>query len=606
MLVCKAWRDYFYEENPLAIDWGWQNDYPLRFSARHGFEDRVFSLLRNPVVNPAALNNAPLAAACSAGHFNIAAQLLRVTPLNPSIEMLIVSLFKKHQSIAKLLIESGRVDLRARPPSIQGLEAQQELATKHRCSLALVLASEMGDHPDVVLPLYRLSPSTTLLLRNKCWNCLDHLIEEIRDLRTADFEPALLARLAQPIEPPVLSKWLQRLSADVSVSTLLTKLQNPEAIERLLLHQGCSDSFLQSREFADQLLSASKSGHLPLLQTLTKSSPNIPWELLQSAFLVSVESNHLESVAHFLTLPQCDPSFKNNEAICIAAAGESIELLQTLLKEPGVASWTQQNKPLRIACKLAKAKVVECLLASSPRCLVDQGCLELAFTSSNEEFLRAVLSGIQSPIELTCKMLQASLDQGAIEVLVEHYPSKLAISSTSELKKLVQLLLLRGEMRWLAYFVDSRILLWDEVARIFKAKHFNQVNRERTELQATAIPFFRGLLGTSVGRLLIDIKMASYMIFSLAKHKEWLALISAASHPDDFMGQPSQEEQDLFKAKICIRLCSAGVEEQTGRIFFKSVKFLTESTTIAKAQKEIRAWQRLHEGELITPILATE
>ena len=115
MLVCREWRDYLYAENPLAIDWGWNNDTPLRHAASAGFTDRVETLLRNPVVNSAALDNAAIMAACKAGRAGAVALLLKATPLSPHVDLLIVALILGFPKIAQLLLSSGRLDVAVQP-----------------------------------------------------------------------------------------------------------------------------------------------------------------------------------------------------------------------------------------------------------------------------------------------------------------------------------------------------------------------------------------------------------------------------------------------------------------------------------------------------------
>jgi hypothetical protein len=181
-----------------------------------------------------------------------------------------------------------------------------------------------------------------------------------------------------------------------------------------------------------------------------------------------------------------------------------------------------------------------------------------------------------------------------MELVAAHYPEKFSIPNAESLREIVELLLLRGETKWLAKFVDSRILLWEEVERIFKAKHFNQVNRERIELQGAALPFFRGILGTSIGRVSTDPATAAYMIFTLAKNEEWLVLISAAVNVSEFMGD-DLEAKDILKAKICLRLCSsASIDEQTCRIFLRSVTFSTQGSLVRKAEQEVKRWLSEH------------
>lgn len=602
LLVCKQWRDYLYLDNQLAIDWGCDNDLPLRFACKYGFEERVTALLLNPIVNPAALDNSPLMVACAGGHLNIVNRLLSITPLAPRIEILIASLVKGHLKVSLALLKSGRVDLSVQP-MISGLEVQQKLAKQNNCSLALTLAVQLGDNPELIVPLFVQTPnSSSLLLKEKCWKSIDILLERINDLSGRELTDAFLSRLDCPIEADILQRWLDRLGKNAAdtewLNLMLSKLTNPEAIARLLDNNTCNSLFLKSKQFSDQLTNASAAGHLPLLRVLTKPEcvESIPHVLLHQCFLQSILHEQLECIAYYLSLRVIDPSYNNNQAICFAAEKGNIPIVQLLLDpNSGVAAFARLNTPLKTACKKGDLKLAQLFLDSSFRCFVDSNCLHSAIESNNLKMVEFILSHSREPLTLSRDMFRQALQSSEIMALLsQNYPSHIAVPEVEVLRQIIEECLSKAQLEWLPAFVDSRLVLSEEIENYIVSKRYHQVNRERTELQPAALPIFKALLSSGVGRVSLSLRRAEKMIFTLTKYKEWLTLITAGFNVEDFLNSEPLE-RELFQSKIALSLLKENPEFVSLRPFLGALKFNCSHATIKRAQNEIESWFALHQ-----------
>lgn len=600
LLVCKQWRDYLYLDNQLAIDWGCDNDLPLRFACKNGFEERVSTLLLNPIVNPAALDNSPLMVACVGGHLNIVNQLLPITPLAPRIEILIASLVKGHTEVSLALLKSGRVDLSAQP-ILSGLDAQQRLAKQNNCSLALALAVQLGDNPELIVPLFvQTHNSSSLLFKKKCWKSIDCLLERINDLSVRELTDVFLSRLDCPIEADILQRWLNRLGKTAAdsewLNLMLTKLTNLEAIARLLENNSCNSLFLKSKQFSDQLANASASGHLPLLKVLTKPEcvESITHILLHQCFLQSILHEQLECVAHYLSLRVIDPSYRNNQAICFAAEKGNISIVQLLL-DNGAAAFARLNTPLKTACKCGNLELAQLFLDSSFRCFVDSSCLHSAIESNNIRMVEFILSHSQESLILSREMFREALENSEIMTLLsQNYPAHIVIQDVETLREIIEECLSKAQLEWLPTFVDSRLVLSEEIENYIVSKHYHQVNRERTELQKAALPIFKALLSSGVGRVSLSLRRAEKMIFTLTKYKEWLTLITAGLNVEDFLNSEILD-RELFQAKIVLSFLKENPQFVSLRPFLSALKFTCSHSTIKRAQNEIEFWFALHQ-----------
>jgi len=595
MLVCRQWRDYLYAENPLAIDWGWHNDAPLRFAARHGHSERVAQLLRNPVVNPAALDNAALMQAAIHGHTEAFGMLLAATPLAPAIEMLVAALARKHREIAVQLLTCGKLNL-ALQPRLSGLERQMALARHHRCSVLLVLAAEVGDYPELVCPLFEKTPSWGLLNELQCWRCMDQLVGQISTVDLSEFQKCLLCRVESPIEDATLELWLDKLRAadsDISLQSVFSRLlrdASPALIAQLVK---LGQHYLEPIELYAQLEKACGAGHIDILRAAEGAleSLQVPLEHL---LLAAIAAEQLSCVEWLLALPQIDPAYNNNQAICAAAERGSLALVDRLVREPGVAAYARRNAPLRHACAAGSLPLMRLLLASSPRCCLDKSCFLSALQNKRVDALALILDRTAMPYEANAEIFSAGLgNEELMSVLCAALPTKLVIRTAAALRGIVELLLLHDEAQWLPALLDSRILLSEEIERIFRERHFDQVNRERVDLQRAALPFFRAVLGAA--RPWVSSPVACKMIFTLAKHSEFAVLIEAALGCDELMDS-SAETREIFKAKVCSALCKCStIPVTTARSFFKAVKFNCKGNkAIQRCKREISDWLRDH------------
>lgn len=603
MLVCKAWRDYLCEGNPLAIDWGWHNDTPLRHAASLGHTKRVASLLDNPVVNSAALDNAALMSACKAGHTDAFSLLLNATPLSPTIDLLIVALIRGCPKIGQLLLSSGRLDLSTQP-NIDGLEKQKTLARQLNCSVILIIAIEAGDYPEIIKALSPPSSVLPLMLKHRRWLTLDRIIGQSPDLSINQFKAFFMQRLSVPIEEATLCLWIARLSEligtdievwKVCIAELMDAVSEPSGAALLttqLMKQCPNVSALPANQITELILEATEQGNVDDLSSLVSGiSGSLQLTVAQQAFLLATEQKQTECLEWLLELPGVDPSFNNNQPIVAAVKSNHASTVELLLKQVGVASFARDNTPLRIACEMGSISIAQILLHHSPRCYFNTRCLLAAVGGRHSDMIRFIFNHDDTVYPATFDLFEETLShEETMIALCSAMPKKLAFTDVEELRAVVQLMLLKGESRWLVSVVDSRILLQQEIEQLFYGKHFHQVNRERTDLQKVALPFFKAILGSSTLRVYVRSEMAEKMIFNLKKSEEWNVLIDSALKSYEFCDD-SLEAKETFRAHVCDVLCkSTAVNPAIVKIFLKAVNFTTFNRAIQRTQKRIEEW----------------
>jgi hypothetical protein len=350
---------------------------------------------------------------------------------------------------------------------------------------------------------------------------------------------------------------------------------------------------LKPEELYAQLEKACIAGHIDILRAAEGALTTLQGKL-EHLLLAAIGAEQLVCAEWLLALPQIDPAYNNNQAICAAAERGSLALVDRIVREPGVAAYARCNTPLRHACAAGSLPMVQLLLASSPRCRLDKSCLAAALENQRADALALILDRATVPYEASAAIFKTALgDEELMSVLCAALPSKLVISTPASLRDIVELLLLRDETRWLPALMDSRILLSEEIERIFRERHFDQVNRKRVDLQRAALPFFKAVLGTA--RPWVSSAVACKMIFTLVKHSEFTVLIEAALGCDELTDRDT-EAREVFKAKVCSALCKCSAIPVTmGRSFFKAVVFECKGNkTIQRCKREISDWLRDH------------